>query len=77
MSDILLPAPASISSQEVDRKRVRGPFGGSVIHLDIARDTVSIDINVKSTRRHTSIHLTPWDSTPPPNTGKGMTHTGP
>ena len=64
MSDILLPAPASISSQEVDCKWVRRPFGGSVIHLDIARDTVSIDINVKSTRGHTSIHLTPWDSTP-------------
>ena len=63
MSDILLPAPASISSQEVDCKWVRRPFGGSVIRLDIARDTVSIDINVKSTRGHTSIHLTPWDST--------------
>ena len=63
MSDTLLPAPASISSQEVDCKWVRRHFGGSVIHLDIARDTVSTDINVKSSRGHTSIHLTPWDST--------------
>ena len=33
-----------------------------MIHLDIARDTVSVDLNIKSTRGHTSIHLTPWDS---------------
>ena len=35
---------------------------GSVIRLDIPRDTVSIDCNIKSARGHTSIHLTPWES---------------
>ena len=62
MTDALLPAPASICSQEVDCKWVRRNIGGSVIHLDIARDTVSVDLNIKSTRGHTSIHMTPWDS---------------
>ena len=62
MTDALLPAPASICSQEVDCKWVRRNIGGSVIRLDIARDTVSVDLNIKSTRGHTSIHLTPWDS---------------
>ena len=62
MSDALLPAPASICSQEVDCKWVRRNIGGSVIRLDIARDTVSVDLNIKSARGHTSIHLTPWDS---------------
>ena len=33
-----------------------------MIHLDIARDTVSVDLNIKSARGHTSIRLTPWDS---------------
>ena len=33
-----------------------------MIRLDIARDTVSVDLNIKSTRGHTSIHMTPWDS---------------
>ena len=33
-----------------------------MIHLDIARDTVSVDLNIKSARGHTSIHMTPWDS---------------
>ena len=37
-------------------------MGGSVIWLDIPRDTVLIDCNTKSTRGHTSIHLTPWES---------------
>ena len=37
-------------------------MGGSVIWLDIPRDTTSIDCNIKSTRGHTSIHLTPWES---------------
>ena len=37
-------------------------MGGSVIQLDIPRDTVSIDCNIKSTRGHTSIQLTPWES---------------
>ena len=37
-------------------------MGGSVIWLDIPRDTVLIDCNMKSTRGHTSIHLTPWES---------------
>ena len=62
MTDALLPAPASICSQEVDCKWVRRNIGGSVICLDIARDTVSVDLNIKSARGHTSIHLTPWDS---------------
>ena len=62
MTDALLPAQASICSQEVDCKWVRRNIGGSVICLDIARDTVSVDLNIKSARGHTSIHLTPWDS---------------
>ena len=62
MTDALLPAPASICSQEVDCKWVRRSIGGSVICLDIARDTVSVDLNIKSARGHTSIRLTPWDS---------------
>ena len=62
MTDALLPAPASICSQEVDCKWVRRNIGGSVIRLDIARDTVSVDLNIKSARGHTSIHMTPWDS---------------
>ena len=33
-----------------------------MIRLDIARDTVSVDLNIKSARGHTSIHMTPWDS---------------
>ena len=37
-------------------------MGGSVIWLDIPRDTVSIVCNIKSIRGHTSIHLTPWES---------------
>ena len=62
MTDALLPAPASICSQEVDCKWVRRSIGGSVIRLDIACDTVSVDLNIKSARGHTSIRLTPWDS---------------
>ena len=62
MTDALLPAPASICSQEVDCKWVRRNIGGSMIRLDIARDTVSLDLNIKSARGHTSIHMTPWDS---------------
>ena len=62
MTDLLLPTPASINSQECYCKWVRRPMGGSVIQLDIPRDTVSIDCNIKSTRGHTSIHLTPWES---------------
>ena len=62
MTDALLPAPASICSQEVDCKWVRRNIGGSVIRLDIARDTVSKDLNIKFARGHTSIHMTPWDS---------------
>ena len=61
MTDLLLPAPASINSQECNCKRVRRPMGGSVIWLHIPRDTMSIDCNIKSTRGHTSIHLTPWE----------------
>ena len=62
MADLLLPAPASINSQECDCKWVRRPMGGSVIWLDIPRDTVSIVCNIKSTRGHTSIQMTPWES---------------
>ena len=62
MADLLLPAPASINSQECDCKWVRRSMGGSVIQLDISRDTVSIVCNIKSTRGHTSINLTPWES---------------
>ena len=62
MTDLLLSTPASINSQECDCIWVRRPMRGSVIQLDIPRDTVSIDCNIKSTRGHTSIHLTPWES---------------
>ena len=62
MADTLLPAPASITSQECDCKWVRGPMGGSVLRLDILRDAVSFDCNIKSARGHTSIHMTPWES---------------
>ena len=62
MTDLLLPAPALINSQECDCKWVRRPMGGSVIWLDIPRDTMSVDCYIKSTRGHTSIHLTPWES---------------
>ena len=62
MTDALLPTPASICSQEVDCKWVRRSIGGSVLRIDMARDTVSVDMNIKSSRGHTSIHLTPWDS---------------
>ena len=62
MTDLLLPATASINSQECDCKWVRRPMGGSLIWLDIPRDTVSVDCNIKSTRGHTSIQLTPWES---------------
>ena len=62
MTDLLLPTPASINSQECDCKWVRRPMGGSVIQLDTPRDTVLVNCNIKSTRGHTSIHLTPWES---------------
>ena len=62
MADALLPAPASITSQECDCKWVRSPMGGSVLRLDIPRDAVSFDCNIKSARGHTSIHMPPWES---------------
>ena len=62
MADALLPAPASITSQECDCKWVRRSMGGSVLRLDIPRDAVSFDCNIKSARGHTSIHMTPWES---------------
>ena len=62
MADALLPAPASITSQECDCKWVRRSMGGSVLRLDIPRDAVSFDCNIKSARGHTSIHMTPWGS---------------
>ena len=62
MADSLLPAPASMTSQECDCKWVKRPMGGSVLRLDIPRDAVSFDCNIKSARGHTSIHMTPWES---------------
>ena len=35
---------------------------GRVLRLDIPRDAVSFDCNIKSARGHTSIHMTPWES---------------
>ena len=60
MTNLLLPAPASINSQECDCKWVRRPMGGSVIQLDIPRD--SVVCNIKSTRGHTSVNMMPWES---------------
>ena len=37
-------------------------MGGSVIQLDIPRDAVSVTCHIKSTRGHTRIQMTPWDS---------------
>ena len=37
-------------------------MGGSVLRLDIPRDAVSFDCNIKSARGHTSIDMTPWES---------------
>ena len=37
-------------------------MGGSVIKLDIPRDAVSVVCNIKSTRGHTSVNMTPWES---------------
>ena len=37
-------------------------MGGSVIWLEIPRDTVSIVCNIKSRRGHTSINMTPWEN---------------
>ena len=62
MTDLLLPAPASINSLECDCKWVRRPMGGSVIRLDIPRDAVSVVCNIKSTRGHTSVNMMPWES---------------
>ena len=62
MTDLLLPAPASINSQECDCRWVRRPMGGSVIRLDIPRDAVSVVCNIKSTRGHTSVNMMPWES---------------
>ena len=62
MTDLLLLAPTSINSQECDCKWVRRPMGDSVIQLDIPRDAVSVVCNIKSTRGHTSVNMTPWES---------------
>ena len=62
MTDLLLPAPASINSLECDCKWVRRPMGGSVIRLDIPRDTVSVVCNIKSTRGHSSVNMMLWES---------------
>ena len=62
MTDLLLPAPASINSLECDCKWVRRPMGGSVIQLDIPRDAVSVVCSIKSTRGHTSVNMTMWES---------------
>ena len=80
MADALLPAPASVTSQECDCKWVRRAMGGSVLHLDIPRDAVSFDCNIKSARGHTSIHMTPWGAAPTTRGGaRNHTHhaTGP
>ena len=37
-------------------------MGGLVIRLDIPRDAVSVVCNIKSTRGHTSVNMTPWES---------------
>ena len=37
-------------------------MGGSVLRLDIPRNAVPFDCNIKSARGHTSIHMTPWES---------------
>ena len=62
MTDLLLPAPASVNSLECNCKWVRRPMGGSVIRLDIPRDAVSVVCNIKSTRGHTSVNMMPWES---------------
>ena len=62
MTDLLLPTPASVNSQECDCKWVRRPMGGSVIRLDIPRDAVSVVCNIKSTRGHTSVNMMLWES---------------
>ena len=62
MTDLLLPAPTSISSLECNCKWVRRPMGGLVIRLDIPRDAVSVVCNIKSTRGHTSVNMMPWES---------------
>ena len=62
MTDLLLPAPASVNSLECDCKWVRRSMGGSVIRLDIPRDAVSVVCNIKSTRGHTSVNMMPWES---------------
>ena len=62
MTDLLLPNPASINSQECDCKWVKRPMGGSVIWLDIPRDAISVVCNIKSTRGHTSVNMMPWES---------------
>ena len=62
MTDLLLPAPASVNSLECDCKSVRRPMGGSVIRLDIPRDAVSVVCDIKSTRGHTSVNMMLWES---------------
>ena len=62
MTNLLLPTPASVNSQECDCRWVRRPMGGSVIWLDIPRDAVSVVCNIKSTRGHTSVNMTSWES---------------
>ena len=62
MTDLLLPTPASFNFQEYDCKWVRRPMGGSVIWLDIPRDAVLVVCNIKLTRGHTSVNMTPWES---------------
>ena len=37
-------------------------MGGLLIRLDIPRDAVSVVCNIKSTRGHTSVNMTPWES---------------
>ena len=62
LNTIVSMAKFTYYHQECDCKWVRRALGGSVIRLDIPRDTVSIYCNIKSARGHTSIHLTLWES---------------
>ena len=60
MGDLLLPAAASITSQECNCKWIQHPMGGSVKRIDIPRDAVSLDCNIKTMHSHTSIHMASW-----------------
>ena len=73
MADSLLHTPASVNSQECDCKWVRRAMRGSVIRLDIPRDTVSIDCNIKSARGHTRPPTNPTHEEAPHSLGRAPT----